>query len=153
MRSGISSFKTTNLEIQRAPPLIMSQSPPPDEEEFRQLIATTSAEHKAKTVRLLNQLFDSNNLSDEAILLIQNRGDCNLIVRILGKENYNLAVPAKGENFVVVKKGEYQLSSTFCNFTYNSGKSILKNLLVTLNKGDIKFLDSKKDSDKTLFKN
>lgn len=105
-----------------------------EEQEFRKLISETSATHKEKTVKLLNQLFDNDISNEQAILLIKNTGDCNMIVRIQGKEFYKLAVPAHGENFLAVKKGEYQLSGNMCEATYNSTKSIGKNMLVTLNK-------------------
>ncbi|WHF51141.1 hypothetical protein QGN23_11970 [Chryseobacterium gotjawalense] len=105
-----------------------------EDEEFRKLISETSATHKEKTVKLLNQLFDNDISNEHAILLIKNTGDCNIIVRIKGKEFYNLAVPAHGENFLTVKKGEYQLSGNMCEARYNSSKNIAKNMLVTLNK-------------------
>ncbi|MDQ0476229.1 DUF6759 domain-containing protein [Chryseobacterium sp. MDT2-18] len=105
-----------------------------EEEEFRQLITETSATHKEKTVKLLNQMFDNDISNEEAILLIKNTGDCNIIVRIKGKEFYNLAVPAHGENFLTVKKGEYSLYGNMCEARYHSSKNIAKNMLVTLNK-------------------
>lgn len=105
-----------------------------EEEEFRKLITETSTTHKEKTVKLLNQLFDNDISNEQAILLIKNTGDCNIIVRIKGKEFYNLAVPAHGENFLTVKKGEYQLSGSMCEAQYHSSKNIARNMLVTLNK-------------------
>ena len=56
-----------------------------------------------------------------------------MIVRIQGKEFYNLAVAAHGENTVVVKKGDYQLKSNVCDVQYIATKSIVKNMLVILN--------------------
>ncbi|MGZ5193282.1 MAG: DUF6759 domain-containing protein, partial [Kaistella sp.] len=87
-----------------------------------------------KTVKLLNQLFDNDVTNKEAILLIQNHSDCNMIIRVHGKESYNLPVRAGGENFVVLKKGNYELSGTACNDKYTSTKSIAKNTIVTLNR-------------------
>ena len=104
-----------------------------EEEEFRQLAAQNSGEHKQKTVKLLNQLFDNDENNKEAILLIQNNSNCNMIIRVLGKESYNLPIAAHGENSVVLKKGNYQLSGTACNAKYSSVKSIAKNMIVTLN--------------------
>ncbi len=42
---------------------------PSDYEEFKKLIASTSKEHKSKTVRLLNAMFNEDISSKEAILL------------------------------------------------------------------------------------
>ena len=104
-----------------------------EEKEFRILLAETSAAYKEKTVKLLNQLFDNDESNNKAILLIKNNGDCNMIVRIQGSEQYNLAVPARGENFVTVKKGDYRLSGNMCEARYYSAKSIAQNTMVTLN--------------------
>lgn len=104
-----------------------------DEQEYQLLISESSKVHKEKTVRLLNQLFDNDITNDKAILLVRNDGDCNMIVRIQGSEQYNLAVPARGENFVTVKKGDYRLSGNMCEARYYSTKSIAQNTKVTLN--------------------
>ena len=105
-----------------------------EEDEFRRLTATTTGAHEQKTVKLLNQLFDNDVANKDAILLIQNHSGCNMIIRVHGKESYNLPVRAGGENFVVLKKGNYKLSGTACNDQYTSTKSIAKNTVVTLNK-------------------
>lgn len=105
-----------------------------EDEEFRKLTAGNAGAHEQKTVKLLNQLFDNDVTNKEAILLIQNHSDCNMIIRVHGKESYNLPVRAGGENFVVLKKGNYELSGTACNDQYTSAKSIAKNTIVTLNR-------------------
>ena len=111
------------------------ENPTLDErEEFQKLIAENAVTHQQKTVTLLNQLFDNDEANDKAILLIKNAGDCNIIVRIQGAENYSLAVPAGGENFLTVKKGDYQLSGSMCEAKYYAAKSIAMNMLVTLTK-------------------
>jgi hypothetical protein len=102
-------------------------------EEFKKLIAETSVEHKDKTVQLLNKMFDADINNKEAILLFKNNSDCNLILRIQGKDFYNLAVPAKGENFIVINKGKYTLTSNVCDALYNSQKDIKSNILMTIN--------------------
>ena len=103
-----------------------------EDEEFRKLTAGNPGAHEQKTVKLLNQLFDNDVTNREAILLIQNNSGCNMIIRVQGKESYNLPVRAGGENFVVLKKGNYQLSGNACNANYSSLKSIAKNTVVTL---------------------
>ena len=105
-----------------------------EDEEFRKLTTGSAGTHEQKTVKLLNQLFDNDVTNKEAILLIQNHSDCNMIIRVYGKESYNLPVRAGGENFVVLKKGNYELSGTACNDQYTSAKSIAKNTIVTLNR-------------------
>ena len=103
-------------------------------EEFKKLMSqNSSTNHQQKTVKLLNALFDQDISSKEAILLVQNNSDCNMILRLEGKAFYNLAIPTHGENSLVLPKGEYKLSSNVCDMKYNSTKKIEKNLLVTLN--------------------
>ena len=103
-------------------------------EEFKSLMMETSDAHKAKTVKLLNTLFDQDINRKEAIVLIQNNSDCNLILRFQGeKDFYNIAVPTKGENTLVLNKETYQLTSNVCDVKYTSTKNISQNQMITLN--------------------
>lgn len=102
-------------------------------EEFKKLISkNTSADHQKKTVKLLNTLFDQDISSKDVILLVQNKSDCNMILRLEGKAFFNLAIPTHGENSLVLPKGNYILSSNVCDVRYNSTKNILKNIMITL---------------------
>ncbi|PTT23114.1 hypothetical protein DBR28_19220 [Chryseobacterium sp. HMWF028] len=103
-----------------------------DAEEFKKLIAETSAEHKGKTVKILNAMFNEDINRNEAILLFKNNSDCNIVLRIEGKDFYNLAVPAHAENFIVLKKDSYTLSSNICDMKYSSRKDIKKSIFVTI---------------------
>lgn len=101
-------------------------------EEFKKLIAATSKEHKEKTVKLLNAMFNEDINSKEVILLFKNRSDCNLVLKIQGKDFYNLAVPAKGENFIVINKGTYTLKGNVCDVVYSSKKDLNKSIFLTI---------------------
>lgn len=103
-------------------------------EEFKKLMSqNSSADHKQKTVKLLNALFDQDISSSDAILLVQNKSDCNMILRLEGKAFYNLAIATHSENSLVLPKGDYKLSSNVCDVKYNTTKEIQKNMLVVLN--------------------
>ncbi|AZA52327.1 DUF6759 domain-containing protein [Chryseobacterium sp. G0201] len=104
-----------------------------DAEEFKRLITENSGEHKDKTIKLLNAMFNEDITSKEVILLCKNRSDCNLILRIQGKKYYNLAIPAHSENFIVIEKGNYTLNSNVCDVQYSSQKEIKKGVYITLN--------------------
>lgn len=101
-------------------------------EEFKRLISISSKEHKDKTVKLLNTMFNENPNNNEAIILVRNKSDCNLIVKIQGKDFYTMAVPANGENVIVVNKGSYTLNSNVCDVLYSSKKDIYKSILFTI---------------------
>ena len=135
------SFYTKKVSFSGNKPLASSNSNSGNEEEFQKLISETPKAHKEKTVKLLNNLFDNDISNDKAILLIKNTGDCNIIVRIKGNEYYDLAVPAHGENFMTVKKGNYQLSGSMCEATYYATKRIATNMLVTLTKNSASSFD------------
>lgn len=102
-------------------------------EEFKRLIAETSAEHREKTEQLLNTMLNEDITKKESILLFKNNSDCNIVLRIEGKEYYNLAVPAHGENFIIVNKGSYTLNSNVCDMKYFSQKDIKRSIFVTIN--------------------
>lgn len=103
-----------------------------DAEEFRRLITETAAEHKQKTVNVLNAMFNEDISRKEAILLFKNNSDCNIVLRIEGREFYNLAVPAHAENFIVLNKDSYTLNSNICDVKYSSRKDIKKSIFVTI---------------------
>lgn len=114
------------------PNRFMRNSSSNDAEEFKKLLAETSDQHKDKTVKLLNAMFDEDITKKEAVLLFRNNSDCNIILRIEGKDFYNLAVPAHGENFIVLNKGTYTLNSNVCDVKYSSQKDIKKSIFVVI---------------------
>lgn len=112
-------------------------------EEFKQLMNMSSAEHKNKTVGVLNSLFDNDPASKEVIVMVENKSDCNIIMRIEGGgvsgKNYKLPVPSKKQNVIVIEKGMYNFTSTICEGQYVSQKNIHKALMVSLgNPNDMK---------------
>lgn len=129
--------------ISDIPKSIMRNPHSDDAEEFKKLIAETSAEHKEKTVKLLNAMFNEDITRKEAILLFKNNSDCNIVLRIEGKDYYNLAVPAHGENFIVINKGSYTLSSNICDMKYISRKDIKKSIFVTIDNSRLPEIEAK----------
>lgn len=119
--------------ITEIPSHLTNASNSSEAEEFKRLIASTSSQHKDKTVKLLNAMFNEDISSKEVILLFRNNSDCNLVVRINGKDFYNMAVPAKSENFIVIRKGNYTLLSNVCDILYSSKKEIGKSIFLTIN--------------------
>lgn len=103
-----------------------------DEREFKRLITESSKEHKDKTAKLLNTMFNEDLTRKEAIFLFKNNSDCNLVLKIQGENFYNMAIPAHNENFIIIKKGIYTLQSTVCSSQYNTTKEIRKNTILTI---------------------
>lgn len=104
---------------QGAGPAIVENS---EEEEFNMLMSVNPVEHKNNTVKVLNSLFDNDPNSRESIVMIENKSSCNMIMRIegVGNTKYRLAVPARGDNTIVVAKGDYLFSSLLCGAQYAS---------------------------------
>ncbi|MFN4364249.1 DUF6759 domain-containing protein [Chryseobacterium hispalense] len=122
-----------------APAITPSTAPAaaiPDAEasEFNMLMAENPVEHKNKTVKILNSLFDNDPNAKECIVMIENKSDCNIIVRMegVGITKYRLPVPAHGDNSIVVQKGDYLFTSIVCGAQYASQKTIQKPLMVAL---------------------
>lgn len=103
-------------------------------DEFDLLMNENPQEHKDKTVKILNSLFDNDPTSKECSVLIENKSDCNIIMRFEGPGNlkYRLPIPSKGENVIVVEKGNYLLTSVVCGAQYASQKSVQKSIMVSL---------------------
>ncbi|MCD9617060.1 DUF6759 domain-containing protein [Chryseobacterium gleum] len=108
--------------------------PNAEAEEFNMLMAVSPVEHKNRTVKILNSLFDNDPNAKECIVMIQNKSDCNIIVRIegVGTTKYRLAVPAQGEGSIVIEKGQYLFSSLVCGAQYASQKTIERPIMVAL---------------------
>lgn len=132
-------------------------------EVFKKLMAETSDEHRDKTKTLLNNMFNDDLSQNEAILLLKNNSDCDLVLEISGKKFYNLAIPAKGENFIVINKDLYTFSGNVCDVKYQSSKDIRKSVVVVLKNPELKSpyekdliakngsnIDSEKESKKSI---
>ncbi len=94
--------------------------------------ALSSSGHKQKTVEMLNHIFNSDPSSKDAYVQITNNSKCNVEVRISGRKNYSMMVPARNKNFILVDKGTYTFSSMICDAKYNSTKQVSKDLAITL---------------------
>lgn len=83
--------------------------------------------------KVLNHLFDNNPNKREAYVQIVNQSSCNLIVKFAGKGNYyNLNVPANNQNYILVDKGNYMLTTSICDYKYASAKNISSDIAITL---------------------
>ncbi|RKT00848.1 DUF6759 domain-containing protein [Chryseobacterium defluvii] len=91
------------------------------------------SEKNKKTAAMLTHIFNNDPMDKEAYINIKNRSKCNLIVKISGKKYYNLDVPAKGQNFILIDKGEYILTTMVCDAKYSSLKKINKDIEIELN--------------------
>lgn len=118
--------------IELPDPLSRKKDTEANQEVFRKLMSETPEEHKEKTKKLLNNMFNEDISNNEVILLLKNNSDCDLVLEISGKKFYNLAVPAKGENFIVMNKDSYTISGNVCDVKYKSSKDIDKSLVVVL---------------------
>lgn len=91
------------------------------------------SEEAKRTAAMLTHLFNNDTNKNDAYINIKNRSSCNLIVKISGKKYYNLTVPAKGQNFILIDKGEYVLTTMVCDAKYSSLKKIDKDIEIALN--------------------
>lgn len=94
--------------------------------------SSTSSQNQ-KTADMLTHMFNNDPNSKEAYVQIVNKSKCNLIVKISGKKFYNLTVPANNQNFILIDKGSYTLTSSICDAKYSSTKKISQDISITLN--------------------
>ena len=95
--------------------------------------STETSEKNKRTADLLTHMFSNDPNSKEAYVQIINKSKCNLIVKISGKKFYNLTVPANNQNFILIDKGNYNLTSSICDAKYNASKNIKGDIAITLN--------------------
>lgn len=140
LASGVSSIKYTPSTTQNvyvantAATSTKAAIPNTEADEFNMLMASNPDEHKNKTVKILNSLFDNDPNAKECIVMIENNSDCNIIVRMegVGNTKYRLAVPAHGDNSIVIEKGNYLFTSLVCGAQYASQKTVQKPIMVAL---------------------
>lgn len=94
---------------------------------------TEPSEQNKRTAAMLTHIFNNDPMDKEAYINIKNRSKCNLIVKISGKKYYNLDVPANGQNFLLIDKGDYVLTTMVCDAKYSSVKKINKDIEIELN--------------------
>ena len=85
-----------------------------------------------QTANLLTELFNNDPNKKTVVVQIKNNSNCNLIVKISGKDFYNLNVPAKNQNFVVVNKGKYIITTMICDAKYSSAKNLTQDIVISL---------------------
>ncbi|MCY0970378.1 DUF6759 domain-containing protein [Chryseobacterium wangxinyae] len=95
-----------------------------------------ASDKNKKTAAMLSHIFNDDPSDKEAYINIKNRSNCRLIVKISGKKYYNLDVPAKGQNFILIDKGEYVLTTMVCDAKYSSLKRISKDIEIQLDVAD-----------------
>lgn len=112
----------------------MSENKDLEEEEFQMLMNESPVDHKMKTTKILNSLFDNDPTSKETIVMVDNKSDCNIIMRIegVGSTKFRLAIPSKSSNSIVIEKGDYLFTSLVCGAQYASQKTIQKSIMVSL---------------------
>ncbi|MGA9212241.1 DUF6759 domain-containing protein [Kaistella sp.] len=130
----INSDKTPAQQAKITKPTIAPVNTMPHKNEVKRDIAKngSNTNHKGSE-DLLNHLFNSDSSSKTAYVQIKNKSKCNLIVKLSGKKFYNVNVPADNENFILVEKGNYTLTTMVCDAKYSSTKNILKDIVITLN--------------------
>lgn len=96
-----------------------------------------SAENK-KTAEILTHLLNNDPSKREAFIQIKNLSKCNLIVKISGKKFYNLTVPASNDNYILVDKGTYTITTSVCDAKYSSVKNVREDIIISLNARVIK---------------
>lgn len=96
-----------------------------------------NATHRQKTVNLLNHLFDNDPNKKEAYVAVKNNSSCDIVVYFSGTKNYTLDVKRNTENFALVDKGNYSITSNVCNAKYSVTKSIHKDMEMTLNYSNV----------------
>ncbi|KMQ67182.1 hypothetical protein ACM39_15535 [Chryseobacterium sp. FH2] len=133
--------KDTKTIASNAKPVSSSTASAPERTVNYASVGNTSkksepSEKNKKTAAMLTHMFNNDPMDKEAYINIKNRSKCNLIVKISGKKYYNLDVPANGQNFILIDKGEYVLTTMVCDAKYSSLKNIRKDIEIELNLRD-----------------
>ena len=104
-KSSASKTSTTKpVEKTETSTSLASNFENPEQGEFNMLMDESPEDHKNKTVKILNALFDNDPNSKDTTVLVKNNSDCDIIVRMegIGYTKYRLPVPSGKENTIVI---------------------------------------------------
>jgi DNA-binding phage protein len=85
-----------------------------------------------KTEDVLNHLFSNDPSSTEAYLQIKNLSNCDIKVKLEGKKTFYVDVPKMGENYILLPKGYYNISTDICSAQFSSAKNINQDMQINL---------------------
>lgn len=125
--------KTSKVGTSEAPEPSRTTASGTSSEKEKSAAAKEPSQQAKNTAAMLTSLFNNNPNKKEAIVQIVNKSACNLVVKISGKKFYNLTVPSNGQNYILVDKGNYNVTTAICDASYNQNKSITKDIIITLN--------------------
>ena len=103
------------------------------EREVKRDLRDGSSDKNKQTAAVLTHLLNNDPNDRSAYIQIENKSKCNLIVKISGKKYYNLTIPAENNNYIMVDKGVYKLTTSVCDAQYSSVKNVDKDLVISLN--------------------
>lgn len=130
----INNEKPSTQQAKVAKPSVKTLSPATLEKSINRDVAKNGTNEKHKrTADLLTHLFNSDPSDTNAYVQIVNKSKCNLIVKISGRKFYNLDVPANNQNFIMIDKGNYNITTNVCDAKYSSSKNVSKDIVITLN--------------------
>ena len=100
--------------------------------EFASLMIKDKIDKNQRSAAVINQLLNDQPKDKIAAVVLENKTNCNIIVRISGAKNYILPIYKNDKNFLIVDKGNYIFNSNFCNSKYYKQKNISESVTITL---------------------
>ena len=102
-------------------------------QEFAELIKKDSIERKERAVEAVNLFLGETMADTKSAILFRNNSNCNIIIRISGKNtSYKLPIEKQGINYIVLSKGNYTFYSKICNSIYRATKELNGSIEVSL---------------------
>lgn len=93
---------------------------------FEALMAKDKIGKVQRNGEVVNQLINEQPGDKLAAITIENKTNCNIIVKISGIKNYFLPIYKNDKNFLLINKGNYTFSSQFCRAKYYKKKVLWK---------------------------
>lgn len=107
-----------------------------ERDEFKTLMEKDALNKKQINAEVLTYLLNDSDPQDKnTAAVIENKSNCDIILRLVGVENhlvYNLPINRNSKNQFVIQKGNYTLKSKICSANYYSQKKISEPLILKL---------------------
>ena len=107
-------------------------SAPEEKTDFESLMIKDKLDKNQRSAAVLNQLFNDSPIDKVSAVIIENKTNCDIIVRITGATNHLLPIYKNDRNFLILDKGNYTFSANLCRAKYLKQKKIAESVTVTL---------------------
>lgn len=119
-------------------PVVRQTSEQMERAEFEALMKLDSINKNQNAAESLDILLNDGDDGKRVSVIINNKTNCNIIVRFAGAQFYNLPIYKNRMNFIVLEKGSYAVGANLCSSRYSSYLQFTDSVTLSLSESSAK---------------